>query len=395
MATGGHQYMYNNHTPGQAPIRSRSIPSEYGHGYTPDQGEGPASDESDESNVNDESEEEEQSTVNSSESVSTDASTTSSITSKQAKTFLRRWLKDQFYGKQAHCCRQEDSNFTAPQFGDQLQHGDFQLRQDQFYDKQAHHRRQEDSNFTASVTSPQFGDQLQHGDIPLRQGPYQPNEMHTGGSEENRVDSLGTAEQDPLIQSDNDEETGDKKEVEQTVNPAQRPKIFSQQLAVAVGPEKTITENKSYHNEISGDEAIKRLMVFGDLCYLTRHSGFWKCYVLSVCWNDKDLETKKFRHYKIELSSEKVKIEEGNPFDSLEKMLEYYKTNRIDPAFPNIGECITQDNYKKKNKEIKAREREIKAREREREIKAREREIKARERKAREAEEQSSSCTII
>ncbi|XP_064386778.1 uncharacterized protein LOC135335269 isoform X3 [Halichondria panicea] len=379
MATGGHQYMYNNHTPGQAPIRSRSIPSEYGHGYTPDQ--------------------------------------------------------DQFYGKQAHCCRQEDSNFTAPQFGDQLQHGDFQLRQDQFYeekdhcyrqedssftapmtspplgdqsqlgnlplgqdqfyDKQAHHRRQEDSNFTASVTSPQFGDQLQHGDIPLRQGPYQPNEMHTGGSEENRVDSLGTAEQDPLIQSDNDEETGDKKEVEQTVNPAQRPKIFSQQLAVAVGPEKTITENKSYHNEISGDEAIKRLMVFGDLCYLTRHSGFWKCYVLSVCWNDKDLETKKFRHYKIELSSEKVKIEEGNPFDSLEKMLEYYKTNRIDPAFPNIGECITQDNYKKKNKEIKAREREIKAREREREIKAREREIKARERKAREAEEQSSSCTII
>ncbi len=154
---------------------------------------------------------------------------------------------------------------------------------------------------------------------------------------------------------------------------------FSQQLAVAVGPEETITKNDSYHNEISGDEAIKRLKVFGEICYLTRHSEFWGCYVLSVCWNDKDLTDEgKFRHYKMTLSGNEVEIQKGKRYESLDKMLEYYKKNRIDPAFPNVGRCITQDDYKKKVAEIKAAE------------------IKAAKIKAKEKEkEEQSSCTII
>ncbi len=117
-------------------------------------------------------------------------------------------------------------------------------------------------------------------------------------------------------------------------------------------PEETITENESYHNEISGEEAIKRLSVFGDLCYLTRHSEAWQCYVLSVYWKDEDIRNQKFRHYKMKLSDKKIEIEKGHNFETLEKMLEFYKKNRIDPAFPKLGKCITQDDYKKKAREI-------------------------------------------
>ncbi len=133
---------------------------------------------------------------------------------------------------------------------------------------------------------------------------------------------------------------------------------ISQVLATLVKPNKTFTENKSYHNEISGEEAVKRLKVFGDLCYLTRHSEYWKCYVLSVCWNDKTLGNEKLRHFKMNFSDKGIRLIDGNHewFESLEKLLNHYEKNRLDPAFPTIGKCITEDDYKAKVKEIQAKE---------------------------------------
>ncbi len=66
-------------------------------------------------------------------------------------------------------------------------------------------------------------------------------------------------------------------------------------LALVVKPEETITKDESYHNQIGGEEAIKRLRVFGNRHYLTRHSEFWNCYVLSVYMSDEDLENEKYK----------------------------------------------------------------------------------------------------
>ncbi len=128
---------------------------------------------------------------------------------------------------------------------------------------------------------------------------------------------------------------------------------FSQVLAIAVKPEEAITKNKSYHNEISGEEAIKRLRAFGNHHYLTRHSEYWKCYVLSVYMSNEDLENEKYKHFPLKVSGEGIRIQEDETFENLEKMLKYYQNNRLDPAFPTIGECITEEGYKEKARQIR------------------------------------------
>ncbi len=129
---------------------------------------------------------------------------------------------------------------------------------------------------------------------------------------------------------------------------------FSGPLAIAVKHEEAITKNKSYHNEISGEEAIKRLRAFGNHHYLTRHSEYWKCYVLSVYMSNEDLENEKYKHFPLiqKVSGKGIRIQEDKTFENLEKMLEYYQNNRLDPAFPTIGECITEEGYKEKARQI-------------------------------------------
>ncbi len=128
---------------------------------------------------------------------------------------------------------------------------------------------------------------------------------------------------------------------------------FSGPLAKAVTPKEMITKDKSYHNEISGVEAIKRLKAFGNHHYLTRHSEVWKCYVLSVYMSNEDLENEKYKHFPLKVSGEGIRIQEDKTFENLEKMLKYYQNNRLDPAFPTIGECITEKGYEKKAKQIR------------------------------------------
>ncbi len=116
--------------------------------------------------------------------------------------------------------------------------------------------------------------------------------------------------------------------------------------------EKIITDHKSYHNEISGDEAKKRLKTIGNHCYLTRYSADWKCYVLSVYMGDKELKTEKCKHFKLTISEEGVHFL-NNVFPTLARMLGEYENKRFDPAFPTIGKCITVGDYRTKVKELR------------------------------------------
>ncbi len=107
-----------------------------------------------------------------------------------------------------------------------------------------------------------------------------------------------------------------------------------------------ITQHRSYHNEISGEEAEKRLKIFGNHHYLTRYSENQKCYILSVCASDEDLQFEKIKHFQLKLSDQGIEIQEKKQFADLEEMLKYYETNRLDTAFPKIGDCLTEDNYR-------------------------------------------------
>ncbi len=40
-------------------------------------------------------------------------------------------------------------------------------------------------------------------------------------------------------------------------------------------------------------------------------------------------------------SDEGIRIQDDNTFENLEELLKYYKTNRLDPAFPTIGQGIS------------------------------------------------------
>ncbi len=116
-----------------------------------------------------------------------------------------------------------------------------------------------------------------------------------------------------------------------------------------------ITEHESYHNEISGIEAMKRLKVFGNRCYLTRYSEFQKCYILSVCMSDEDFQTEIYKHFELKVSDEGIQILEHKPFANLVEMLKHYENNRLSSAFPTIGKCITPNAYRERVKEIRER----------------------------------------
>ncbi|XP_064385797.1 putative uncharacterized protein DDB_G0271606 isoform X5 [Halichondria panicea] len=133
----------------------------------------------------------------------------------------------------------------------------------------------------------------------------------------------------------------------------QRSKIFSKVLATIVEPREMIIKHRSYHNEISGEEAEKRLRVFSNHHYLTRYSENKKCYILSVCASDEDLQFEKTKHFQLKLSDQGIKIQEKKRFADLEEMLNYYETNRLDTAFPRIGVCLTEDDYRARVKKIR------------------------------------------
>ena len=106
--------------------------------------------------------------------------------------------------------------------------------------------------------------------------------------------------------------------------------------------------HESYHHAITGAEAEKRLRGCGNHCYLTRYSEERKCYMLSVYQKMPNHVMKNFQitfqHY--DENDKMYKIEgKTKEFGGLQEMLRYYEQKPIDPAFSNIGRCITEQEY--------------------------------------------------
>lgn len=112
-----------------------------------------------------------------------------------------------------------------------------------------------------------------------------------------------------------------------------------------------IGEHPGYHQEITGDEAARRLRrCCGGHCYLTRYSKIHECYILSVHEHRKSLKPV-IRHFKIIVKDDGTAKVEGKrkTFIGIQSLLEYYERNRIDPAVTSIGRAYTEDEYRRRS----------------------------------------------
>ena len=96
-------------------------------------------------------------------------------------------------------------------------------------------------------------------------------------------------------------------------------------------------EHSSYHQNIQGDEAERRLKQFNAHCYLTRFSNHHGCYMLSVFKQQRPTDV--MRHFKIIIKDDRKHLIEGKDeeFDDIGQLLAHYENHRIDPALKNIG----------------------------------------------------------
>ncbi len=108
-------------------------------------------------------------------------------------------------------------------------------------------------------------------------------------------------------------------------------------------------EHPSYHEQITGKEAEKRLQRCTEHGYLTRYSKINQYYVLSVC--RKTVSGATLKHFRIVFKNNghckeyQIGEKTEKTFQSLLEMLNYYEKNRIDPALNNIGQPVTEDEY--------------------------------------------------
>ncbi|XP_064385789.1 uncharacterized protein LOC135334501 isoform X2 [Halichondria panicea] len=213
---------------------------------------------------------------------------------------------------------------------------------------------QEGRNMTEGVSynTHNFGQQapIQSAqDQRTNQGPLdQTAVLETLSGQDTKLEKNNTGE---ITYSEGNDSRDDQTKEAADVIQGQKPKIHTQLLTLAVEPREMITENRSYHNEISGIEAIKRLKVFRNCCYLTRYSEIQKCYILSVCMSDEDLQNEIYKHFELKVSDEGIRILEHRPFANLVELLTHYENNRLGSAFPTIGKCITLNAYRERVRE--------------------------------------------
>lgn len=117
-------------------------------------------------------------------------------------------------------------------------------------------------------------------------------------------------------------------------------------LVIPVEEASMLEEHSSYHQSITGKEAEKRLKQHGGHCYLTRYSEAKRCYILSVYQKS---PTYAMKHFKIviDYSGKKSIEKKQQKFDTIGELLTHYENSRLDPAFRNIGERYTEDDYAK------------------------------------------------
>ena len=112
-------------------------------------------------------------------------------------------------------------------------------------------------------------------------------------------------------------------------------------------------EHSSYHNAITGEEAILRLKNSGHPhCYLTRYSLSTSVYVLTVYKKERPADVEE--HYPLNIENNKRKIEgKENDYASLAELLHYYEHARINPSLPYIGHNYTLEEYMQRQRAIR------------------------------------------
>ena len=100
-----------------------------------------------------------------------------------------------------------------------------------------------------------------------------------------------------------------------------------------------MTEHGSYHDGLTGEQAVQRLRSSGRNGYLTRFSEAQNIHVLTVFKQQTPNDV--IKHFKISLENGKCKINNEIEFMGIEELLEYYEKNRIDPVLRTIGEKYT------------------------------------------------------
>ena len=108
-------------------------------------------------------------------------------------------------------------------------------------------------------------------------------------------------------------------------------------------------DHPSYHQCISGEEAIRRLKASGySRCYLTRYSEAHKSYILTIYQQQSPNDIEK--HFKIVIEKNgRLKIYgETRMFKRIGKLLAYYETHRLDPSLCNIGRGYKEEEFNKK-----------------------------------------------
>lgn len=116
-------------------------------------------------------------------------------------------------------------------------------------------------------------------------------------------------------------------------------------------------EHSSYHQSITGDEAERRLKMFGQNGYLTRYSKSLKCYVLTIYRKQRPDDV--FEHLGIVIEKNgkhKIKGREDEEFGSIDALLAYYETHRISPGFPSIGKIYTEEEFDRQQDELDQKE---------------------------------------
>ena len=110
----------------------------------------------------------------------------------------------------------------------------------------------------------------------------------------------------------------------------------------------------SYHGELSGEEAAKRLLRNKhESCYLTRYSKNKKCYMLSV--RSAQITQGTIAHLKMKIDNKKEVYElesTRKTFPSMDELLTYYETNPLNEKIRRIGQpCMIPEEQEKKDRE--------------------------------------------
>ncbi len=127
----------------------------------------------------------------------------------------------------------------------------------------------------------------------------------------------------------------------------------TRRLELCKSANEMMDEHASYHEEITGDEAEKRLKLCSTHGYLTRHSKENQSYVLSV--HKQTDSDNLFKHFPIHFTNGDRKMyqigERGKEFVNLLEMLNFYERTRIDPSLKSIGAIVTEDDYCRRKQE--------------------------------------------